>query len=208
MGYEIPSDHHTGGPVTKVAEEERYIHDGRAKDEHASKEAQRARESMFKGDAPQPAPQRNFIGQPKPQPTLEQLEAERAAQANAARGQSLQFMPALNALSTLLHTANQRWWYDLKTGERLDRNKGELLCLVHSEISEALEGERKNKMDDHLPHRRSAEVELADALIRIFDYAGAYGYDLAGAVCEKVLYNASRADHKKEARLADNGKKF
>ncbi len=40
-----------------------------------------------------------------------------------------------------------------------------------------MEGERKDLMDDKLPHRKMAEVELADALIRIFDYAGAYGYD-------------------------------
>lgn len=88
------------------------------------------------------------------------------------------------------------------------RNKGELLCLIHSEISEAMEGERKNLMDDKLPHRRMAEVELADALIRIFDYAAAYRYDLEGAYQEKRAYNAQRADHKKEARQADNGKKW
>lgn len=153
-------------------------------------------------------PQRKFIGQQVQEPTLEQLEQEREVRAREAVSQSLQFMSALNALSTLLHTANSRWWYDLRTGQRLERNKGELLALIHSEISEALEGERKNKMDDHIPHRKSAEVELADALIRIFDYAGGFGYDLAGAMLEKVLYNASRADHKKDARLAEGGKQF
>lgn len=100
------------------------------------------------------------------------------------------------------------WWHDVKTGERIERNKGELLCLIHSEISEAMEGERKNLMDEKLPHRRAAEVELADALIRIFDYAGGFGYDLAGAVVEKLAYNAKRADHKPENRAKDGGKKF
>lgn len=100
------------------------------------------------------------------------------------------------------------WWHDLKTGDRLDRNKGELLCLIHSEISEAMEGERKNLMDDKLPHRKMVEVELADALIRIFDYAGAFGYDVAGALVEKLAYNARRADHKPENRLKADGKKF
>lgn len=102
------------------------------------------------------------------------------------------------------------WWTDLKTGESIvgTRNKAELLCLIHSEISEAMEGERKNLMDDKLPHRKMAEVELVDALIRIFDYAGAYGYDLAGAYVEKRAYNDNRADHKVENRKLENGKKF
>lgn len=100
------------------------------------------------------------------------------------------------------------WWHDLKTGEKLDRNKGELLCLIHSEISEVMEGVRKNKMDDHLTHRKAEEAELADTLIRIFDYAGGFGLDLGGALVEKLEYNAKREDHKKEHRLSDSGKKF
>lgn len=114
----------------------------------------------------------------------------------------------LNEAARLIHFIHQTWWHDLKTGERLNRNKGELLMLIVSELAEAMEGERKDLMDDHLPHRRMAEVELADALIRIFDYAGAHGYDLDGAVSEKLEYNARRADHKPEARLAAGGKKW
>ena len=114
----------------------------------------------------------------------------------------------LNEWAATQHKANQTWWYDLNTGKKLDRNKGELLMLIVSEVAEAMEGERKNLMDTHLPHRKMAEVELADALIRIFDYAGAYGYDLDGAVHEKQEYNARRADHTPAARLGVNGKKF
>lgn len=114
----------------------------------------------------------------------------------------------LNELSNVCHQANIQWWRDPATGERIDRNKGELLCLIHSEISEAMEGERKNLMDDKLPHRRMAEVELVDALIRIFDYAGAFGYDLDGAFAEKMAFNAQRADHKAESRLRAGGKKW
>ena len=81
------------------------------------------------------------------------------------------------------------------------------LCLVHSEVSEALEGVRKGKMDDHLPHRKAIEVELADAAIRIFDLAGALGLDLGSAIVEKLAYNAQRKDHTREARAAAGGKK-
>lgn len=82
------------------------------------------------------------------------------------------------------------------------------LCLTHSEVSEAMEGHRKGLADDHLPHRPMIEVELADALIRICDLAGAMGLDLGGAVREKLEYNAKRADHKPDARSAAGGKAY
>lgn len=117
-------------------------------------------------------------------------------------------MGPLNQLAKDCHQDSYKWWHDLQTGARIHRNKGELLMLIVSEVAEAMEGERKDLMDDHLPDRKMAEVELADALIRIFDYAGAYGYDLDGAVAAKRAYNAIRADHQKEARLAAGGKKW
>lgn len=83
-----------------------------------------------------------------------------------------------------------------------------MLCLIHSEVSEAMEGIRKGLMDDHLPHREMAEVELADAVIRILDFAGYKGYDLAGAMFEKLEYNKHRADHKRENRQKEGGKQF
>lgn len=82
------------------------------------------------------------------------------------------------------------------------------LCLVHSEISEAMEGARKDLMDDHLPHRKMIEVELADAMIRIMDLAGAMKLDLGGAMVEKLIYNQRRSDHKLNNRNKENGKKF
>src|SRR5687768_16024064 len=110
----------------------------------------------------------------------------------------------LNEYGKMCHEANKKWWpEDVKT-----RNKGEAIALMHSELSEALEGERKDKMDDHIPERKSAEVELVDCLIRIFDYAYAFEYDLEGAFHDKMAYNANRADHKLENRMKEGGKKF
>lgn len=103
---------------------------------------------------------------------------------------------------------NAGWWHDINTGEKLDRNVPEMLCLIHSEVSEALEGFRKNMMDDKLPHRKMIEVELADVIIRVFDLAGGLNLDVAGAIVEKMLYNANREDHKVENRKGENGKKI
>lgn len=82
------------------------------------------------------------------------------------------------------------------------------LCLTHSEVSEGMEGHRKGLMDDKIPHRSMLEVELADAVIRIADLAGALGLDLGGAIADKLAYNAVRPDHKPEARAAAGGKAY
>lgn len=112
----------------------------------------------------------------------------------------------LNRLAQRVAAANRKWWF-APDGSPLKRNKGELLMLVVTEIAEAFEGERKNLMDDKLPHRRMAEVEVADAIIRLLDYAQAHGYDLDGTYREKMAYNATREDHKREAAqiAAGNG---
>lgn len=115
---------------------------------------------------------------------------------------------SLNELSRICHEENKQWWLDLETGKPKERNIGELLMLVTSEIAEAMEGHRKNLKDDKLPHRDMLEVELVDALIRIFDMAGGLDLDLGGAFVEKMAFNKNREDHKKEHRLSENGKKF
>nr|WP_186827432.1 hypothetical protein [Comamonas testosteroni] len=103
------------------------------------------------------------------------------------------------------------WWKHPATGEAVQANPycfSNKLMLIVSEVSEAMEGDRKNLMDDKLPHRPMREVELADAVIRIFDLAGAYDMDLGGAISEKLAFNAQRPDHKMASRQAAGGKAY
>jgi hypothetical protein len=184
----------------------------------------------------------------------------------------------LNVLAAEIFAQNKAvgWWDDL------NRCILTTIQLISTEIAEATEGERKNKMDDHLPHRKMGEVELADALIRTLDIGGRFdlkvnhdafssavadvvkqfahdelkpavahfwinvaisrfgvayadciegfsdeameayahllvmivataehlGYAIFAATREKVAYNKTRQDHKREARAEAEGKKF
>jgi NTP pyrophosphatase (non-canonical NTP hydrolase) len=129
-----------------------------------------------------------------------------------AQTQRAALLYAINYAQSVCHSraADAGWWRDNQGNDIRDNpltfsNK---LCLIHSEISESMEGDRKNLMDTHLPHRPMREVELADAVIRILDLAGGYGMDLAGALVDKLEYNASRADHKPENRKSEGGKAY
>ena len=132
----------------------------------------------------------------------------------------------VNCLVAICHTASTSagWWTHTKTGldlkEVINSPKDSLeellavalvsqkLCLTHSEVSEAMEGHRKGLMDDKLPHRAMIEVELADAIIRIADLAGALHLDLGSAVQEKLEFNRHRPDHKLENRMKEGGKAY
>lgn len=120
---------------------------------------------------------------------------------------------AATKLKVQCHGASRAagWWTNSFTGEATQSNPlcfSNKLMLIVSEVAEAMEGDRKSLMDDKLPHRPMREVELADAAIRIFDLAGAYDLDIAGAIVEKMEFNQVRPDHKIAARTADGGKAY
>ena len=115
----------------------------------------------------------------------------------------------ISAAQTLAHetATNAGWYKDPTTGQPIERKFGEVIALMHSELSEALEADRKSLKDDKLPHRDGREVEFADCIIRILDTAAALGLDVAGAIIEKNRFNKQREDHKLAAR-ASGGKKY
>ena len=112
----------------------------------------------------------------------------------------------LNKLADDIHQeCTEKGWWGERQNPLVVSNK---LALIISEVCEALEADRKNSMDDHLPHRLGVEVELADAVIRILDLVGCLRLDLDGAIQEKLEYNRVRFDHTAEARAQGQGKRY
>ena len=113
----------------------------------------------------------------------------------------------INELSNaVLETAKKNGFYDN------ERNIAEMLCLIHSEVSEALECDRKGRYATSdasltLLHEKDADIfkavfedqvkdtfedELADVMIRVMDLAAHKGVNLEMHIALKMRYNSMR----------------
>jgi NTP pyrophosphatase (non-canonical NTP hydrolase) len=98
------------------------------------------------------------------------------------------FIAAFADIANQVHqTAIDKGWWEK------DRNFGEMIALMHSELSEALEGDRNgDPPSEHIPMFSAVEEELADVIIRAMDMSRAMNYRVAPAIIAKMMFNAGR----------------
>ena len=96
-------------------------------------------------------------------------------------------LPAFEQLQNTITAAMsaQGFWDSANTGEKI--------ALMHSELSEMLEADRKSiEVSEHIPEFSGVEEELADLVIRGLDFAGHHKLRLGEAILAKMTFNLNR----------------
>lgn len=113
----------------------------------------------------------------------------------------LELVSGLNESAQLIYQNNKEKGFWDK-----ERNVGEMLMLVVSELGEAMEAHRKGRFatdEDWLLYGETGDFaycikdtfqdEIADAIIRLLDMSAGLGIDLEDHINHKVAYNTTRA---------------
>jgi NTP pyrophosphatase (non-canonical NTP hydrolase) len=109
----------------------------------------------------------------------------------------------LNELAKAVHAnAVTKGWWDS------ERNFGESLALIHSEVSEVLEDWRRHRPMNEIVWTKQFDasenkfirnkpdgipIELADIIIRVLDLCAFYEIDIDAAIKEKMAFNEARS---------------
>lgn len=103
-----------------------------------------------------------------------------------------QTMTGINEVAKQIHenAVDHGWWDE-------ERGFPEVLALIHSEVSEALEEYRNGRLPTEVYAGNNGKlegipIELADVIIRVLDYCGYAEIDIDTAISQKHEYNKSR----------------
>ena len=117
--------------------------------------------------------------------------AENVRKAYKERTDELKKTYSMEVAKEIHENAVDHGWWDE------ERGFPEVLALIHSEVSEALEEYRNGHgateiyfSDNGKPE--GIPTELADVIIRVLDYCGYAGIDIDAAISQKHEYNKSR----------------